>query len=173
MSPQLEQEPINPSNANTQSRSRRVNGTTQTFRRPSLATNLSSTSQQRDANTLSSVASPGVYVPPHANSTRGASVDQRYGRSQLLDLFKNLQDAECLADGLSHLYVDGWKPNIANGTNHGWGRKEESGKDAHLGADVCWDRDGAVLPLCLADMNDDEKEVSSVLYSMPRGQMLM
>jgi PERQ amino acid-rich with GYF domain-containing protein len=113
---------------------------------------------------LSSIASPGVYVPPHANAGRSGSSDQRYGRSQLLDLFKNLQEAESLADGLASLYVDGWKPNITNGTNHGWGRKEESGKDAHPGADVCWDRDGAIFPLCLAAMTDEEKEVSRLLY---------
>jgi len=84
----------------------------------------------------------------------------RYSKDQLLDLYKAQQSAEGgLKEGLPGLYVSGWQPDVANGAaSAGWGRPEHS-RDAQSGPDICWDRDGAVEPMGLADMDDEEREV--------------
>ena len=141
-------------------RNRRANGATQTFRRPSLATNQSATSQPRDSASLTnrnSSENPGVYIPPHRN---GNLAEHRYSKEQLLELFQNQHENNDLSEELGGLYVTGWEPSVANGVTSGsWGRRDESSKDLALGVDVCWEREGTSVPLSLADMTDEEKEV--------------
>lgn len=148
------------------SRARRANGATQTFRRPSHATSLSGSTNQahsRDASGLPTTSSsnPGVYVPPHAQSGRnGNSIEGRYSREQLIQLFRGQRDSEDIKDGLSSLYVGSWEPNISNGTSSAtWGRRDDHGRDGQSGVDLCWDKDGSILPLSLTDMTEEEKEV--------------
>lgn len=153
-------------------RPRRTNGATQTFRRPSHATSLSGSTTQsssRDAAAPQNSSNSGVYVPPHAQPGRnGSSVDGRYSREQLTQLFQAQQDTEELAEGLSNLYMGAWEPHTTNGASGAsWGRKEEHGREAQSGVDQCWDRDGSTLPLSLADMTDDEREVCSRPSSLP------
>lgn len=147
-------------------RARRANGATQTFRRPSHATSLSGSTTQahsRDAsgahNTPSS--NPGVYVPPHAQSGRnGSSVEGRYSRDQLMQLFRSQRESDDVKEGLSNLYVGAWEPNITNGSSSAtWGRRDENSSQGQGGVDLCWDKDGSVLPLSLMDMTEEEKEV--------------
>lgn len=134
-------------------RSRRTNGATQTFRRPSGA--ATTPTAAHPADTLAH-QQPPRYVPPHRN---GSVVDTRYSKDQLLELFRAQQSIDGgLSDGLPNLYVGGWQPDVANGTVAGWGRTEHN-RDAQPGPDVCWDRDGTVGPLGLIDMDDDEREV--------------
>ena len=141
-------------------RNRRTNGATQTFRRPSLATNASGTSQSRDGSSLTSRNSTdnsGVYIPPHRN---GALAEHRYSKEQLLQLFHTQHEADDLSDGLSSLFVGGWEPNATNGSSStSWSRREDNSKDYALGADICWEREGASLPLGLNEMTEDEKDV--------------
>ena len=141
-------------------RNRRPNGVTQTFRRPSLAANQSSTSQPRDGASLpnrNSSENPGVYIPPHRN---GNLAEHRYSKEQLLELFQNQRENNDLSDGLESLYVAGWEPSMANGVTSGsWGRRDESSKDHALGVDVCWEREGASLPLGLTEMTEEDREV--------------
>lgn len=144
------------------SRPRRTNGATQTFRRPSHATTLSGSTAQtpRDASgpQNTSVPTPGVYVPPHAQP--GRSGEGRYARDQMLHLFRSHRESDELQDGLSGLYVGNWEPNISNGTSaSNWGRKDDHGREGQGGVDLCWDRDGNVQPLGLNNLNEDEKEV--------------
>ena len=136
------------------SRSRRTNGATHTFRRPS-ATAVPSSMQQPDPSS-SSLPAPR-YVPPHRN---GTSTDTRYSKEQLLDLYKAQSSSDGgLRDGLPHLYVGGWQPDLSNGaTSASWGRTEQS-RDSQPAPDVCWDRDGTVEPLGLLEMDDEEREV--------------
>ena len=146
------------------SRARRTNGATQTFRRPSHATTPSGStthSSSRDVSAPQNSSNPGVYVPPHAQTGRnGNSGDGRYSRDQLAHLFRTQQDSGDLSDALSSLYMGAWEPHTTNGASGAsWGRKEDHGREAQSGVDQCWDRDGSILPLSLADMTDDEKEV--------------
>lgn len=150
------------------SRSRaRTNGATQTFRRPSLATNLSN---QRESapNNVSSPGS-GVYVPPHLNSSyqsnfyrNGAATESRYSKDQLLDLFRAQSRSGQSNTNVSDLYVEGWNPGSAHGSSTGgWGRKDDQ-KDGSSGPEICWDFEGNVHPLALVEMGDEEKEVCSL-----------
>lgn len=151
-------------------RARRTNGATQTFRRPSHATSLSGSTSQpapRDAPAPQTPStSAGVYVPPHAQPGRnGASFEGRYSRDQLTQLFRIQQQAGDLNHGLSDLYMGAWEPHATNGAaSASWGRKDDhgGGREAPSGVDQCWDKDGAILPLSLTDMTDDEREVCSL-----------
>ncbi len=143
----------------------RTNGATQTFRRPSLANNLSS---QRDTPQTSNASpSSGVYVPPHLNSNyqstygrNGATAEGRYSKDQLLDLFRAQGKSGQTNTNISDLFVDGWSPGAVNGTiNGGWGKKEDH-KEGASGPDICWDPEGKVQPLGLIDLTDHEKEVN-------------
>jgi PERQ amino acid-rich with GYF domain-containing protein len=146
-------------------RSRRANGATQTFRRPSHATTPSGSISQPAARDASGTPIPsantGVYVPPHAQRN-GGSVEGRYqySRDQLLQLQQAEQGSGAIRDGLSKLFVNSWEPNLPNGSSSAsWGRKDDHSRDAQSGVDLCWDRDGSVVPLSLSEMTEDEREV--------------
>ncbi|ORY07398.1 hypothetical protein BCR34DRAFT_518357 [Clohesyomyces aquaticus] len=151
---------------------RRANGATQTFRRPSHAPTLSGSTAaapSREGSVSinnSSSNNPGVYVPPHAQSGRnGSSFDNRYSRDQLTQLFRGLRDSEEIHDGLSDLYVGAWEPNASNGASSAtWGRRDDLAREVQGGVDLCWDKDGNVLPLSLHQMTDEERDqfISSV-----------
>ena len=102
---------------------------------------------------------PPRYVPPHRN---GASVDARYSRDQLLDFYKSQSHASAAwKDGLSDLFVGGWQPDVSEGAVVGsWGRGDQGRDAAPIAPDVCWEHDGGLEPLGLADLDDEEKEVS-------------
>lgn len=149
------------------SRARRTNGATQTFRRPSHATSLSAStnhSTSRDAAPTQNSSNSGVYVPPHAQPGRnGSSLEGRYSRDSLTQLFRTQQEAGSLTDGLSRLYTGGWEPHTTNGVSGAsWGRKDDHGREAQSGVDQCWDRDGSVVPLSLAELTEAEREVGSL-----------
>jgi PERQ amino acid-rich with GYF domain-containing protein len=60
--------------------------------------------------------------------------------------------------------MGGWEPHATNGASSAsWGRKDDHGREreAPSGVDQCWDRDGSILPLSLAGMTDEEKEVET------------
>lgn len=115
---------------------------------------MSGTTQQPEG---AATSQPPRYVPPHRNGTHN---DTRYSKDQLLDAFRSQQSVDGgLKDGLHGLYVGGWQPDITNGaTSAGWGRAEHS-RDAQPAPDICWDRDGSVEPLGLAEMDEEEREV--------------
>lgn len=154
-------------------RARRTNGATQTFRRPSHATTPSGStthSSSRDAVAPQNSSNPGVYVPPHAQPGRnGSSVEGRYSRDQLTQLFRTQQEAGDLTDGLSSLYTGGWEPHATNGASGAsWGRSNDHGREAQSGVDQCWDREGTILPLSLTDMTDDERDVRIAQHTFGR-----
>lgn len=142
-------------------RSRRSNGATQTFRRPS-ATSMSSPSISQTDASASSHPAPR-YVPPHRN---GTMTDTRYSKEQLLDLYKiQLNSDGGLRDGLPNLYVGGWQPELTNGSGSAsWGRSEHN-RDSQPAPDICWDKDGSAEPLGLVDMDDEEREVGLGIYA--------
>ena len=140
-------------------RSRRTNGATQTFRRPSLATSFSNsnTNHQREA---SADSQPARYVPPHRNGVMG---DMRYNKEQLLDIYKAQEQEGGSRDSLTSLYV-----GDVNGVGN-WSRREEPSQVP--GTELCWDSEGSMMPLGLADMTEEEKEVCST--SMRVGKSLI
>lgn len=145
-------------------RARRTNGATQTFRRPSHATTPSGSAApptSRDVPAPQSSINSGVYVPPHAQPGRnGGSIEGRYSRDQLVQLFKSLRDSEDIKEGLSHLYMGSWEPQATNGASGAsWGRKDDHGRELQSGIDQCWDKDGSIQPLHLTELTEEEREV--------------
>ncbi|MCJ1245766.1 hypothetical protein MMC30_002970 [Trapelia coarctata] len=150
----------------------RINGATQTFRRPSVATSMS---HQRDGSQSNNPsASSGVYVPPHLNSnyqstfTRNSStVDARYSKEQLLDLFRAQGESGSLPKNAAEHLIEGWNP-IATGSagNGTWNRRDDY-KDGNSGPEICWDHEGSIQPLGLIDMSEEEKELFSNSVNSP------
>ncbi|QIX01136.1 hypothetical protein AMS68_006653 [Peltaster fructicola] len=142
--------------------SRRPNGATQTFRRQSNATTTTSATAPIDSSPAQ--AHPPRYVPPHRN---GTIIDSRYSKSQLLDLYRSQSVEGGLRESLTQLYVNGWQPETSNGTaGSGWGRSEHA-RDVQPGPEVCWDRDGAVEPLGLVELDEDERELFTSSVNTP------
>ncbi|PGH06227.1 hypothetical protein AJ80_08196 [Polytolypa hystricis UAMH7299] len=152
----------------------RTNGATQTFRRPSLATNTSYS--RENISTTSSTTTPTVaaYIPPHLNSNyqsgfprNGSANDSRYSKEQLLNLYKSQVQGGNLGKQLSDHFMADWNPHDGTPTTNGaWGKREDF-KDNHNGPEVCWDHDGQVQPLALTEMNDEEKELFSTSVNSP------
>ncbi|KAL8637180.1 MAG: hypothetical protein Q9228_005524, partial [Teloschistes exilis] len=151
----------------------RTNGSTTTFRRPSLATNMSHQRDTSQSQASSTNQNSGIYVPPHMNSNhqtnqiRAGGSDTRYSRDQMLNLFRAQADGGSPAPDISDLYVDGWNPMPSRGmTNGGWSRKDEPEDNAN-GPEICWDHNGSVLPLGLSEMTEQEREVFSSSVNSP------
>ncbi|KAL4978522.1 hypothetical protein BDW66DRAFT_129760 [Aspergillus desertorum] len=140
----------------------RMNGATQTFRRPSVATNPSHT---RDA-TSAATPTGGTY-PTHMSSRNGAAADTRYSKEQLLDLYKAQRDSGVLNKNVADYFVADWNPHIETPTANGaWGKRDDH-KDNPIGPEVCWDHGGQVEPLGLVDMTEGEKETFSTSVNSP------
>ncbi|KAL2811065.1 hypothetical protein BJX63DRAFT_296572 [Aspergillus granulosus] len=147
----------------------RMNGATQTFRRPSVATNPSHTREPTSAATPTGGAYPSHMSSNHSsNVTRnGASVDTRYSKEQLLELYKAQRDTGILSKNVTDYFVADWNPHIESpAVNGAWGKRDDH-KDNPSGPEVCWDHGGHVEPLGLVDMTDDEKETFSVSVNSP------
>ncbi len=143
------------------SRSRsRVNGATQTFRRPSLATTPSQThSQPREGTNTNN---GGVYIPPHLNANNPASLrnlppgETRYSKDQLLNIFQTLKDSSALDRNLEDIFLGTWDPlDAKNGPTNPGPRGDQS-----VGPEVCWNHDVNPEPLAMTGMTEDEKQVS-------------
>ncbi|EEQ92486.1 GYF domain-containing protein [Blastomyces dermatitidis ER-3] len=152
----------------------RMNGATQTFRRPSLATNNSHT--RETAQTTSSTSTPPVaaYIPPHLSSNyqpsspRSNPNDSRYSKDQLLNLYKSQQDPGSWGKHISDYFMADWNPRdeIPTSVNGSWTKREDM-NDGTTGPEVCWDHSGQVQPLALTEMNDEEKDLFSGSVNSP------
>ncbi|KAI9849741.1 MAG: hypothetical protein M1838_006277 [Thelocarpon superellum] len=141
---------------------------TATFRRPSHATSTSQVSHhahQSQTTTPTSASSSNVYVPPHQYQSssafaNGASTDSRYGKDQLLGIYRTLKDAGELNKDLQSVLVAGWNPKAPNGTTTaGWNTRDESRKDGLInGPEICWEMTGEIDPLGFVEMTDEERE---------------
>ena len=145
----------------------RTNGATQTFRRPPVAPSLSYTREaSQNFSSNSNIPSPGVYVPPHLNTTHQSSLgrngpiaESRYSKDQLLDLFRAQADSATSSKNLSDLFVGGWNPGDASTNSNGAWSKKDDLKDSAAGPEVCWDHEGKVIPLAMIDITEEEREV--------------
>ena len=143
----------------------RTNGATQTFRRPSLASNTSFSRESNQPSANDYTPSAGVYVPPHLTSNHppsprnGASSETRYSKDQLLELFRSqAKKADNIVD-IQKLFVDGWNPGAPNDTSNGSWAKRDDHREVAVGPEICWDHGGSIVPLGLMEMDDQEKEV--------------
>ncbi|CRG83918.1 PERQ amino acid-rich with GYF domain-containing protein 2 [Talaromyces islandicus] len=147
----------------------RMNGATQTFRRPSVATNLSHT---RDSSQPMSASTPtsAAYIPPHLSSSQprnGSTVDSRYSKEQLLNIFKTQRDSGALGKNMGDHFLAAWNPlEDSSSTNGAWGKREDQ-KDPSSGPEVCWDHLGQHGPLGLTDLTDDERELFTTTVNSP------
>lgn len=141
-----------------------MNGATQTFRRPSLAT---TNSHNREGPHTISSASTAAYIPPHLNSSfqsgsarNGGVSDNRYTKDQLLSLYKSQRESGNWGKYVTEYFMADWNPCEGTSTvNGGWNKKDDY-KDSHSCPEICWDHSGQVEPLALSEMNDEEKDVS-------------
>ena len=140
-----------------------------------MATNLPQQKDNSQPNTNSTPLSASVYVPPHLNSNyqssynrNGSSIESRYSKDQLLDLFRNQERNGISSINVNDLFVDGWSPGGAvNGTNSvGWGKRDDLKEAA--GPDICWDHEGNVNPIAMQEMSEEEREVHPTLAMSAR-----
>jgi hypothetical protein len=143
----------------------RVNGATQTFRRPSLATNASNTRDGTQNAPPTPSANTGVYIPPHLNSNNssyfrnGISGESRYNKDQMVDIYKAQRDSGALDRNLEQLFSGGWNPFEQKDEAVSSWDKRDKGKDQVAGPEICWNPQVDDDPLSLLDMTDEEKEV--------------
>ncbi|KAL1994866.1 hypothetical protein VTN49DRAFT_1053 [Thermomyces lanuginosus] len=146
----------------------RMNGATQTFRRPSVATNA----QNRESSQTTSASTPtsAAYIPANPSSNTQArnpsTSDARYSKDKLLEIFKNQRDSGSLGKNLTDFFVANWNPLEETSTTNGAIGKDNP-KGAALGAEVCWDHAGQFEPLGLTELTDDEKELFSTTVNSP------
>lgn len=151
------------------SRARRPNGSTQTFRRPSLATSNSHLAHTRDgsgaAAPLPNPSTSTAYVPPHATSARnGSTHDVRYTRDQLLDIFKHHKAAGGFYDDPSELYIGEYEQDAAPSR---WSRKDDPLPDPSTRPDACLNHAANTEPLGLVSMDAEERELFSGTVNSP------
>ncbi|KAJ5225977.1 hypothetical protein N7468_007202 [Penicillium chermesinum] len=147
----------------------RTNGATQTFRRPSVATN---SSHIRDSSQPASAATPtsSTYMPSQMSSNILANVlrngDARYSKDQLLEFYKLQRESGIVGKNVEDYFVGDWDPNLAsNPVNGAWGKRDDHKTSA--GPEVCWDHGGNTEPLGLTDMTEAEKELFAASVNSP------
>ncbi|KAJ5540952.1 hypothetical protein N7494_006028 [Penicillium frequentans] len=147
----------------------RINGATQTFRRPSVATNPTHTRESSHAASASTPTS-GAYIPPHMSSNSLSSGvrngDARYSKDQLIDLYKVQRESGSLGKNVEDYFVADWDPHmVPTPVNGAWGKRDDHKTSA--GPEVCWDHGGQAEPLSLSDMTDSEKEFFAASVNSP------
>ncbi|KAJ5613184.1 hypothetical protein N7510_006378 [Penicillium lagena] len=149
----------------------RMNGATQTFRRPSGATNPP---HHRESSQPASAATPtaaGAYIPPHMSSNHLSGTlrngEARYSKDQLLDFYKVQRETGTLGKNVEEYFVADWDPHMVTpAVNGAWGKRDDH-KNSSAGPEVCWDHEGQLEPLGLTEMTDDEKEFFSASVNSP------
>jgi len=138
-----------------------MNGATQTFRRPSVATNAP---HHRDSSQPASASTPvgSAYIPPHMSSNTSSIArngDSRYSKEELLELYKSQRDVGSLSKNVEEYFVADWDPHTVSAPANGaWGKRDDH-KNNSAGPEVCWDHGGQVEPLGLTGMTENEREV--------------
>lgn len=138
-----------------------MNGATQTFRRPSVATNPAHSRDGSQPASASTLTSSAAYIPPHTNSNPLSSLrngEPRYSKDQLLDLYRAQRESGVLGKNVEDYFMADWDPHMVTApVNGAWGKRDDHKTSA--GPEVCWDHGGQAEPLGLTDMSDGEKEV--------------
>ena len=101
-------------------------------------------------------------IQPAVYPSHDTSIDPRYTKDRLLDIYKAQQSADAPSRDVANLFVGNWDPGHSNGTNgRGWGKSHDA-RDSH-GPTVCWDANGSVHPIGLEEMSEVERSVSSLI----------
>ncbi|KAJ5595914.1 hypothetical protein N7450_002372 [Penicillium hetheringtonii] len=147
----------------------RMNGATQTFCRPSVATNPSHIREAGQPASASTPTASGAYIPPHMSSNIPSTVrngEARYSKEQLLEMYKAQREAGSLGKNVEEYFVADWDPHtVTTPANGAWGKRDDHKSSA--GPEVCWDHGGQAEPLGLNDMSDGEKEMFSASVNSP------
>lgn len=146
-----------------------MNGATQTFRRPSGATNPPHHRESSQPASATTPTAAGTYIPPHMSSNHLSGSlrngEARYSKDQLLDFYKVQRETGSLGKNVEEYFVADWDPHMVTpAANGAWGKRDDH-KNSSAGPEVCWDHEGQVEPLGLTEMTDDEKEVGRFLLS--------
>ena len=144
------------------SRSRRSNGGTQTFRRTFTSSNQPEYAHQRDPSAgnhhNSTNPQTPAYVPPHLSGMRSAnSLDMRYSKQNLLDLYKDQVESSDLTASLSDLELGDWDPDVGTGVR--WTKRFDHGSETNPGPEICLNHSTPGEPLALTDPIAEELEV--------------
>lgn len=138
-----------------------MNGATQTFRRPSVATTPAHTRESNQPASASTLPSSATYIPPHMSSNSPMALrngEARYSKEQLLDLYRAQRESGALGKNVEDYFVADWDPHMVSApVNGAWGKRDEHKTSA--GPEVCWDHGGQAEPLGLTDMSEGEREV--------------
>lgn len=143
-----------------------MNGATQTFRRPSVATTPSHHRDSSQPASASTLTAGGAYIPPHlsSNSSIARNGDARYSKDQLLELYKSQREEGTLSKNVEEYFVADWDPHTVSApVNGAWGKRDDH-KNNSAGPEVCWDHGGQVEPLGITGMTEDEREVRIVCF---------
>ncbi|KAJ5089795.1 hypothetical protein N7532_008479 [Penicillium argentinense] len=167
---QLCESEISDANLECPSRSRsRMNGATQTFRRPSVATNPSHIRESGQTASVPTSTTSGTYIPPHLSSNTSNAMrngEARYSKEQLLELYKAQRENGSLGKNVEDYFVADWDPHMVSApVNGAWGKRDDHKSSA--GPEVCWDHGGQAEPLGLSDMSEGEKEMFSASVNSP------
>ncbi|KAJ5290807.1 hypothetical protein N7478_000058 [Penicillium angulare] len=147
----------------------RINGATQTFRRPSVATNPTHT-RESSQPVSASTSTSGAYVPPHMSSNTLSNAlrngEARYSKEQLLDMYKAQRESGSLGKHVEDYFMGDWDPHtVSAAVNGAWGKRDDHKSSA--GPEVCWDHGGQAEPLSLDDMTDSEREFFAASVNSP------
>jgi PERQ amino acid-rich with GYF domain-containing protein len=157
------------------SRSRnRVNGSTQTFRRPSVAANASNNRDGPHNAPPTPSANAGVYIPPHLHSNNssshlrnGVSGEGRYSKDQMIDIYKAQRDSGALSRNLEQLFSGDWNPfEQRDEATLNWDKRDKGKDQTTTGPEICWIYQVDDDPLSLLEMTDEEKEVRLEPYCL-------
>lgn len=111
---------------------------------------------RRSSTTPFAKSSSGSAPLPTPTEVPYSTNSERYGKNQLLDIFRAQENLEASNRDVASLFAANWNPN-SNGTNgRGWGVHDS--RDSN-GPDICWDANGSVHPIGLDEMTESEKEI--------------
>ncbi|KAI9757432.1 MAG: hypothetical protein M4579_003448 [Chaenotheca gracillima] len=154
------------------SRSRANGAGPTTFRRPSQPTPTPQQQQQQQqpqgqqqnstSNNSNLVSSPGVYVPPHhqsgPNLRNGSTNAARFGKDQLLQMYKSQRESGGLHREVPGLVMGDWSLGSADDSGGSpWSKRDDKDGQPHAPT-ICWDPEGNVIPLGLLEMSEEERE---------------
>jgi PERQ amino acid-rich with GYF domain-containing protein len=118
----------------------------------------------RRSSTTPFAKSSGSALPTEA-LPQSVTNAERYGKHQLLDIFRAQENLEASNRDVAGLFAPNWNPH-SNGTNgRGWSVHDSRDNN---GPDVCWDNNGSVHPIGLEEMTESEKEVRSIFGDTPK-----
>ena len=88
-------------------------------------------------------------------------MESRYSKEQLLDMYGSHAASGRPDINLGDLFLD-WTPKAPSHVTNGELIKGEDPKDEVMGPELCWDNNGASIPLGLLDLTEDEIEVGGI-----------